>query len=1326
MSNSTNSGVLKLVNTPASAQSFVVSQTSKPSAVEQLKTPIYNIADIRRKAYDTLKTFVAFQDMCQLTLPSNKQFLASPASRIAIWNKPSAVLNLDFYVGLSNSNGLLAPLQPREGNLNFLIEKYSKQLDIANQIEAGNGSLMYTGDTFFKDAFQRGSKTNQLVSQMIYGKTKVARALKGFKFVSNLFEPAITNNPLSKKYINQKLPRFQSSSSSYIQGIIQVLNDRIMSSLDARKRHGTAIPDSILDTCFRTPSSLSKSAYNPLDNSTLNLGKNLFDMNDGLVACGPLAYSDIEKWNQAFNSFYTTAPMNPKLWNINSYQIPTAEEIDRAIPSLDYVWALSQHFLYYSPSLAAPSPVVKQDELGLAQTLTTLDVQYALYSDNHATRLIETCSDAEGKGMQTCTTHFPYIRTYENPSLCSWMSTDDIFKLYTKASAGDSLVDGSSIDSLGQKVVNGVMYHRFANQNMYPVGSDTTLEMLTDESKLSTALVSVPSSTVDGKSLELGGEFAVNIFEKNLKIFIESQPDNVRIDAVNLVADDNECFMDARLPACFYEYNDAGKAVQLPTSIDHAMAYSTGSNVVLLCRTIVNDASTSRLVLNNGRNRASQAECDQFRDMINFNVNFSLNTGDEFAQDIKFNRNHPITPKRLIFDALYTLLSDQMRKHVKIIRDNGNRDKRWAKIREYSDPYYDRIIKSGLLNLDKNKVFKTPYTSYKTKGFLNLLRGVLYEPDSLGYGKNPVAAPVLGSKDFLTHRRASPVGNDYTDPLVDSFFYYNTSGFKPYSAVTPFPKPQDIYLTRGDGPISDSDKSDTVSRSEEGFGAKVSTGSRSAYRRERDLRKVLLSKSLWSSSDRALSFNENLDAVIPFLANGLKAYNSVKASSRLAQYEPNANFGSCYARCFKPYIDKDEALETLYFYHKAAVGNGAPFGRMLDNGELPANVQASITSKPLMLNPYSCNPIKGLELDLQNGFQRIKSYETKYMLRKEYYAMRFMALLGSYMSRCLDEKGLALNVDSTGLVVYEQAFARLGQLFLSEFKSNKNQEAVAYFDAIINRSSAGQYAQGEGFLKLCFFEAKPLEVLLNSVSSLSAYSFMYADSLTTNIAKCLRNKDGKNEGELFINDRSDPRKIGLLQFIISNELNLYVSYGADIPEEYKQRAYRYVCTLDQVQRENLIARCQADLQAIAMVYTTMITPGMKLNPDIKSYFCNLKKNKKARGIPFLPFTDPNVLTTYLASTHAAAGMNLLQKINELDCEGDAFSQAEIDAVNAGNASDSDGQGSRRSGSAIAMSDKLDAEGRPRLLMLGAGLAGLSLVSYLGYNFYKKKRNRRMK
>ncbi len=1320
MANQNNSLINKLITkAPKSELDFLVSKSSSPISksimdVVKNKTPIYNLIDIKKTAYKTLRTFVAFQNMCSLTLPNNKQLFGSPASRISVWNRNTELLNLEYYQGLCSSHGLLSTMSPREANLKFLLEKYSRNLDMISKNDTSR-SLMYTGDYFFQDAFQSGSVVNQKLKEIVYGKVKVERFLKGSKFVSTLFQPVLANNPLSRQYLEQKLPTFQSSFDSYIQGVIQVLNTKIMDSLDARKRFGCGLPESVINTCFMTPSSLANSGgYNPFDNTCLNLGKNLFDMVGGVVAVGPLDSRDVDKWNYSLNTFYSTKTMNPKLWELNTYKIPTQEEIDQAIPQLDYVWAMSQHILYQSPN-------IEKNAVTKNNNSTALDVKYALYSDNNTTRLIETCINAEVEAFNTvCTTFNPYIRTYENPCAYSWMNLDDI-----KALHGSFLGNDVLPDSTKRKLIDATIYYRYVNQNSYPVGDDVTLEMMSTNDPSSTLLVAPPADLTDGRTTrtaDLGGEFANNIFEKNFSILTKSQDNDIRVDAINLVADDNNKFMDVRLPSCFYEKRDnKGTMSQLQTNIDYALGYSSNSNVVLLSRTILNSPNNDDFGVFNGKNAQNQANTVQFNNLLNFNTNFTLDTGDEFAQDVKIGRKNPISPKRLMFDTLYTLLSDSMRKYVKIIRDQGNSKRRWNKIDEYHRPYHTRILQSSLLNLDKHgRVFHTPFISYKNSNYVNLLRGVMYDKSTLDYDKTPKA--ITGSKDFLTQRPSQ--GNDLTDPLVDSFSYVNSPNFKPYTENTEFPKPQDIYLTRGDGSISDS--GDSVSRSESGFGATISTGSKSAYRKERDLRKVLLTKSVYNQYDRALvTDGMNLDASLPFIANGLKALNLFKANRLTSFYEPATEFNGCYARCFDPYLDKDMTLDTLYFYHKAAVNNGAPFSRLLDNQELPKGVISNLVFKPLVMNPYNCTPIKGLNFQLDKGFNFTKYYETKYQLRKEFYAIRFMSLLGSFLSRYLDDpkNNVTLN-DKQGVVIFEDAFSMLATKLLNAFNNCKNKEAYNYFLSIIDSVSNAEYPRGEGLIRLCFFETKPFEILLNSVRDWGGYTFQYVNSKSMNIASCLRNSKGQNEGELFINEPNNPRKIGLLEYIIRVELNINLNPGEIIPNDYKERAYRYVCSLDSAQREELVSRCEADLLATVMVYITQITPGASLNPEVKNYFCGIKGKKKPRGMPFLPFSNPQVLTEYLAKIHVEAGTDLLQKINELDCEGNAFSQQEIESTRQVQDNSRTGNNSKNRivSPQVTMSTQLsDTKSN---MSWGVGLIGLSLISYLGYKAYKHKRGKR--
>jgi hypothetical protein len=1353
---SSNSLISKLIKAPLPASDYLVNNKSN------VKIDLASFKDKFKLDLNKLKlsqnlNFLSFQNMCSLTLSSNKQFMATLSSRIAINESQTTILNDKFgFVSICNTNGLLASLSPREGELKFLLEKYSKK-------SAEYGVVNPTDDRFYESLFTPGTLVNKKIGDTVFGKTKVDRALTGYRFVGSLANPLLENRPLLRKYLDKKLTKVSVSPTVSITGIVQLLNNKIMSGLDARERLGSGIPNSIIDTCFKTPSSLSKQSYNPLDNNNLNLGKNLFEFDGGIVANGPLDQTDIYNWNLAFNSYYTSKKMDISSWQNNEFVIPSENDIDNTAPRLEYVWALSQHLLYLSPDIEAKSVVKNNDSL-------TGTVKYALYTDNNTTRLIETCLDAEvldnsnqkqdkkvSKGI--CTTLSPYVRTYENPPLYSWMELEDIIDM-NKAS--ETLKPFP--DYVRNKIAKAVVYYRYVNQNSYPIGSDLTLEKIENESSMKTLAVDAPI-VKDNKTnnFNYGGEFANNIFEKNFKILSESSEKNNRIDAINLVADDNSKFMDVRLPSCFFEIvGSNGKSYPDPSPLVFAMGYSTNSNVVLLCRTKVGKYP---LTLDNGSDKDSKPEnIMNFRNFVNFNVNFSLNPGDEYASNIKINRNHPITPKRLIFDTLYAFQSDSLRKFMKIAIDNGNRNRRMDRINTFYKPYANMITKSVLLDPNKKGIFYTDYKKYRNKRFINLLRGTLYDSSTLGKqseGINPTAE--AESVDFLTHR-ISKGGNNLTDPLVDSVFYLNSKSFQPWTKT--IPENQKAYemvmaaqpfTTRGDGKIWF--EGDSVKREEEITGTnRIGISSLKDWRKNRDEKKVMLFRSPWNEIERSVSpITANLDATIPFIANGIKALNFAK-KGKIKAYDPLPDFGSCYARCFDPYKDKDKTLETLYFYHKAAVNNGAPFGYLVDNGELPPGWETNVIGNPVSINPYNCQPDSWLKINSDiDGLGKVKSYATKYILRKEYYAMRFMALLGSYLSRLIDDQKPSISslLTPTGEVIYENAFTLLASTFLASFYTNNNPIAFDYFRSIINGGEKLPYFQGNNFLRLCFFESKSLESLLNSIENWGGYTFRYENSATMNIASCLMNKDGINEGEAFVNDAKDPSKIGLLQYIINAELGLNVGYTDNIPDDYKQRAYRYVCSLNSEERMALVLKSQAYLNATTQVFITQITPGAKLNPEIKQYLCDLKKNKKTKGIPFLPFSDENALISHLAKIHADAGTNLLQKLNELDCEGDAFTQAEIDSSNKQpieyepikqepredqqenliqemRSKDKHFVNKKEeaiipSTDAVVMQDKTkEKDSKTNPLLIGLGLAGVSLVSYFGYQYYVKnnKKNRR--
>jgi hypothetical protein len=1214
-------------------------------------------------AQKKLFKLVVFQDMFLTSQDETFNFMTSPYSRVMTSKQTS----LDACKPQISSNGLLNNQVAREGNLNFLLERYARQ----NPIDLQDPTQPFTKENFYANV----SKIQSLRLQVV-GNTKVNRSLIGQSATAKIFD----NETIGNRYIEKRLVPKTINQTTELYGVIQTLNGLINQSIDIRKNMGSAIPESITSTCFELPSKLRNSAYNPLDNKILNLGKNLFDFDGGIVATSSLDGGDVTRWKEAMLTFNTKKETNTDLWETGKYYTPTKEQIESTTPKFENVWALSQHFLYQSPSI---------DTYKLNDSDNCLNVRYALYTDNHITRPLETSPLAENiqvniKG-DVCTTLYPYVKTYENPSMLAWFTIGDVTKMV------DTINSQTNFDELTKdKIKRATVFHRYINQVTFPMTNQSNIEEMvgTTSNSIQTKLVAIDNEQTLDKNSTYGGDFAINIFEKNFKILSESS-NNVRVDAINLVADDNAKFMDVRLPPTFYNStNQNGQAIQKDYPIDYALGYSTNSNVVLLAKSEKNSVGFFDIGIQNGCSETNKNKLNTFWSALNNNNNFTVSNGDGRAINIKIDRRIPITPKRMIFDTYYTLTLDWLYKYNKILRDFGD-SRKWSKVGELSRPYRDKILTSSLLNLNNNKSFYTPYNEASNKMFINVLRGTLFNPQTLKENDENGFRNVARSRDFLTSIPTSGIKS--SDMLVDSAFYVNQSTYKPFTEEL------------GNLPPIEAKTNDPFT-----------------------YRGILPSYSAHHHTDRLnIPPTANLDATIPFLFNGITTLNQINASQRNQIPTQPITMGSdCYARCFDPMLDKAKTLETLYYYHTAASNNGAPFS-VLDQGVTQGKMFFKDT-KPFVINPYSCDLDSNLSLNgIGVGFSTVRCYETRTMLRKEYYANRFMALLGMYLSRLLERAQIGIQTISkdgnpTINVYYETMLGNIALAFLESFKDLRGHTSFTYFDNKLKDVNGFISSIGNNFIKMCFFETKPFEQLIASKYG-ATYNFVYMNSKAKEASICLASG--------FPEKTFDTKKsVRFLEYVIDTQ-GYRPTYSNEITNDQKEKAYRFVCGLDDKGLTNLKEEYVKYELSSSIAALTLAIPPYELPQEIKDFLCS--KGKKQ--IPMLPLENSLKMIDYLAKQYADAGVDLDAKLTRLNCD---------DTDDLSDTIESNEQPTKQDTNLInfdetpplvvgdedylksqAMQNELQSKPKSNAMLYTAGIVGIASLSYVVYSYQKSKKGK---
>jgi hypothetical protein len=1233
------------------------SQTARSQIQDSIKGKTISQILLQKKMFG----LVVFQNMFLLSLSEIFDFMSSPYNRVSTSKQTS----LDAYKPQISSNGLLNNQVAREGNLNFLLERYARQ----NPIDLQDPTQPFTKENFYANV----SKIQDLRLQLL-GNTKVNRAIIGFRDASKIFH----NETIGNRYVEKRLPPKSINSKMEFYGIIQTLNGLVNQSIDIRKNLGTAIPESITSTCFELPSKLKNSSYNPLDNKILNLGKNLFDFDGGIVATSSLDGSDITRWKEAMLNFNTKKETNTDLWETGKYYTPTKEQVESITPKFENVWALSQHFLYQSPSI---------DTYKLNDSDNCLNVRYALYTDNHITRPLETSPLAENTQGDVCTSLYPYIKTYENPSMLTWFTIDDVVRMV------DTIKSQTNFDeSTKDKIKKATVFHRYINQNTFPISNQANMEEieLLDAKVIQTKFVRIENEQTSDKDATYGGEFSINIFEKNFKILSESS-NNVRLDAINLVADDNAKFMDVRLPPTLYaSINSKGQLTQKDYPIDYALGYSTNSNVVLLAKSEKNSVGFFDVGIQNGCSETNRSKLNTFWNTLNNNKNFTISNGDGQAINIKIDRRTPISPKRMIFDTYYTLTLDWMYKYNKILRDFGS-TRQWAKIDELSRPYREKILASSLLNPSNNKSFYTPFNEASNKMFINVLRGVLYNPQTLKENDENGFRNITRSRDFLTSIPESSIKS--SDMLVDSVFYVNQSNYKPFT-----------------------EKLDTLPPID------AKTNDPFTYRG------ILPSYSAYHHSERLnLPPTANLDATIPFLPNGITTLNQINAPQKnQIQSQPSSLGSDCYARCFDPMLNKAKTLETLHYYHTASLNNGAPLGT-LDQGVAQGKSFFKDT-KPFVINPYSCDLVNSTLplISIGNGFNTVRCYETRTLLRKEYYANRFVALLGMYLSRLLENTQINIqtiqtNGNQTINVYYENVLGNIALAFLDSFKMLSGRPSFSYFENQLKDKNGLINSIGNNLIKMCFFETKPFEQLIVSKYG-NMYNFVYINSKIKDIKACI------NSGfaDKMFNTKDGMR---LLEYVIDSQ-GYRPTYSNEITAEQVEKARYFICSLDEKGITNLKEEYVKYELSSSIAALTLAVPTYELPQEIKDFLCS--KGKKQ--IPMLPTENSLKMIDYLAKQYADAGVDLEAKLRKLNCSNTSDQDVSDESSDQSTRQDThliSAEDSSKLPSFIQMDDvdtktqtmsnNIQSKTKSNAMLYTVGFLGLASLSYVTYRYQKSKK-----
>jgi len=1265
-----------------------------------------------------------FQNMFVWRSKELKEYMSNNYVRVGLYSKnktdiPNAIKNtMGGIVDAAPKcldTAILEIQDPREQKLFFIAEEFGRKTKTES----------YSPDTFdFLKELGRLTKNRTKGNRAIVGLTNIASALatkpgldKKAGIDPSYFNGVDTEDP--KKAPGVDLP-LVSVQGKQIQGRIQTMNAKVYDTTNIRQEFSSGIPQSIIDSCSE-PYDVDK--YNVRDNNKiLTLGKNLFDF-ESLVHVGYLNDRDKTVWEAFLESpskgFLNKENAHPTK---NSYDAPNLSDLLKT-PKFEFVWAVSMHKLMLNEYGSLTAPIQKGQDKRLDDAKT---VQYALYSNNHTTRLIETESTAEGtdkKAPKTVSTIFPYIRTFESPSLLTWMTKAELEEFKAGLNTPNK--------TLPKKVQESIVYYRYINQGFVAIGESANVEQIVSggvenvadalkaAKKQETIVIKDVSHQTKGFELTQGGSFAINLFEKNARMLISSDA-SAKIDALNFVADDNSKFIDVRLPPVFYKKD--GKNVRLP--IDYAMAYSSNSNVVLLSKT------SSDNVINtfDGKNPNQKENYKKLWLALNQNGDFKVErkaypSPANWADKVTISRRK-CTPMRMLADTHYKLMSNFADKVYYNVDKSGS-DKRKDRV-DKLDGYVAAI---QLILCDPSKdLFQTPFKTrieqLKFKSFMNVLRGVLFDIGtffnqdiSKFYKPTDKQNPIKGknmteaSTDFKvlpnTRDFLPAIDTDKPDDLglglsssndnkinkqlfFDSAFYSNSVKDNLQPVNLPIARPEDKTKKYKLAKFWPTDSS-----------AKDREYGRSLY--------VRTNATVSSRLEADANAGHNLIALAPFIDGAPKAISDIKKID-MPGIVPKVIELS----------DRESVLGCLHFYHKAAVGLGSLDGK-LDAGRDRDSFSTKLN--PFLINPYTGTYTTDAKILKDCGFDASKqvefrAYESFVALRKEYYALRFVALL----SCCFEElRNVKVDpIDNT--IIFEKAFAKMSRAFFGEKLSGvENSEAQNYFLSLLglNKNNTSDKDIGVNFQRLVFFENTPFVRIVKRNHKGTTF-FKYEDSpfelsrvYYTN--PTIRSKVDEEFQRPYIYDVAYAQAKASGIVVLPDDKN---------SEEAKELTKAYYASLSD--QGEIRSKSQDMLNAQQAFLNAIMLPGLGIPKEWKDFIC-----AKGKGMPMPTPKDGDKFLESIAKTWTEVGLdakdvfaNLCDSNLNIDKSGKVPTPTPTPTTTSNQSPIGQGRQvifqNTESSNQIEKANQQVKGSSSNMPMIIGGAIAISALAYLGYKYFGNK------
>ena len=1259
-----------------------------------------------------------FQNMFVWRSKELKEYMSNNYIRVGLYSKNKT----DIPNGIKNTMGgivdatpkcldtaILEIQDPREQKLFFIAEEFGRKTKTER----------YSPESFdFLKELGNLTKNKTKANRAILGLTNIASALapKPGLDKSNGIDPSYFNGVDTedpKKIPGVDLP-LVTVQGKQIQGRIQTMNAKVYDTTNIRQELSSGIPQSIIDSC----SVPYVEEYNVRkNNDILNLGKNLFDF-ESLVHVGYLNALDKRKWENfledASNGFLNKQNVHPSK---NSYDAPNIAELFKALPKFEYVWAVSLHKLALNEYGSLTAPIQKGKDKFLDDAKT---VQYALYSNNHTTRLIETESTAESSS-KTVSTIFPYIRTFESPSLFAWMTKSDLEEFKAGLNTPNK--------TLPKKVQESIVYYRYINQGFVAIGESANVEQivsggvenvadaLKSAKKQETIVIKDVSHQTKGFELTQGGSFAINLFEKNARMLISSDP-NAKIDALNFVADDNRKFMDVRLPPAFYKKD--GKNVRLP--IDYAMGYNSNSNVVLLAKT----SNDNIIDTFDGKNPSQKENYKQLWLALNQNPDFSVERKAypsplDWADKVTISRGK-YTPMRMLADTYYKLVSnfaDKVRYNV----DKSGGSHRKDRVDKLD--IYIAAIQLSLCDPSRdlfNTPFETRIEQYKFKSFMNVLRGVLFDVKTFF---NKDISQFYDAKD-----RENPIkGKNMTETSADFKVLPNTRDFLPAIDTN---TPDDINLglasTKDDKinkqlffdsafysnsvqdnlqpinlPLARPEDKAKKYKTSKFWGASVGE---KEYGRSQYVRTNATVESRLNADANA---GHNVIALAPFM-DGATA-----TISRIKKVEMKGIVPKVISL-----LDMESVLDCLYFYHKAAVGVGSLNGGLDDGSQKDT---FSVKLDPFLINPYTGTYTTDAKILKDCSFDptkvKVRAYESFVNLRKEYYALRFIALL----SCCFENlKQNDVKVDVVGnAIIFEKAFAKMCRTFFGEKLSDvENSNARNYFLSFLglNKSETTDKDIGLNFQRLVFFENNPF-VRIVKRNHKSATFFKYEDSpIELSRVYYTDATIRKAVDEAF--QRPYTYDIAYAQAKASGIM--------DLPEDKKSEQAQeltktYYASLSREAQLEIYKKSQDMFNEQQVFLNSIMLPGLGVPKEWKDFIC-----AKGKGMSMPTPKDADKFLASIANTWTAVGLkpeDVYANLCDSNFEIDKTAKTPTSTTTSSGGS-SIGQGRQmtfqnKDPKTQDVTDNKQTKGyNSKLPMFVGGAVAVSALAYLGYKYMGNK------